>query len=144
MKILICGLPGSGKTTLAEKLTDEVANNFAVEWVNANEIRQATGDWDFSPSGRLRQAHRMRHIATAIEQRDMIAICDFVCPTQELRKIFHADLVVWMDTIQLSTYEDTNQLFEPLTIEEYDFRITTLDDIDQWSKTLADLVWILE
>ena len=144
MKILICGLPGSGKTTLAERLTDEIANNFAVEWVNADEVRQSTGDWDFSDAGRLRQTNRMRIIATAIEQQGLIAICDFVCPTQELRKIFDADLVIWMDTIQTSQFEDTNQLFEPLTIEEYDFRITTFDDIDQWSKTLADLVWILE
>lgn len=144
MKILICGLPGAGKTTLAERLTDEISQNFGVEWVNADEVRQATGDWDFSAEGRLRQTNRMRIIAEAIEQRDMIAICDFVCPTQELRTVFNADLVIWMDTIQSGRFEDTNQLFEPLTIEEYDFRITSWDDVDQWSKTLADLVWILE
>ena len=83
MKILICGLPGSGKTTLAEKLTEEISQNFGVEWVNADELRQQTGDWDFSAEGRLRQAHRMRLIADAAVQQDLIAVCDFVCPTQE-------------------------------------------------------------
>lgn len=144
MKILICGLPGSGKTTLAEKLTAEVSKNYPVEWVNADELRQQTGDWDFSPAGRLRQAQRMRVIAHAAESQNIVAICDFVCPTQALRKEFDADLVIWMDTVQTSNYEDTNQIFEPLTKEEYDFRITSWDDVDQWSQTLADLIWILE
>jgi adenylylsulfate kinase len=144
VKILICGLPGSGKTTLASRLTDELSHNFAVEWVNADEVRHATNDWDFSLEGRLRQTKRMRYIAELAEQKEIVAVCDFICPTQELRKIFNADLVIWMDTIQTSQHEDTNQLFEPLTVEEYDFRITTFDDIDQWSQTLADLVWVIE
>lgn len=142
MKILICGLPGSGKTTLAEKLTEEIATNHLVEWVNADDLRKQTNDWDFSPSGRLRQARRMKVIAEAVAAKNIVAICDFVCPTQELRKEFDADITVWMDTIQTGRYADTNQMFEPLTKEEYDFRITEFDS-DRWSKTLADLVEIL-
>lgn len=144
MKILICGLPGSGKTTLAEKLSEEIATNYPVEWVNADELRQQTGDWDFSIEGRIRQAKRMRAIALAAEAQNIVAICDFVCPTKELRQTFGADITVWMDTVQSSQYKDTDQMFEPLTKEEYDFRITDWSDVDQWSKTLADLVWILE
>lgn len=143
MKILICGLPGSGKTTLAEKLTQELQKNLPVEWVNADELRRQTGDWDFSLAGRLRQARRMRAIAQAAELQNIVAICDFVCPTRELRKEFSADITIWMDTVQSSQYADTNQIFEPLDREEYDFRITEYDS-DRWSKTLADLIWILE
>ena len=143
MKILICGLPGSGKTTLAEKLTQELQKNLPVEWVNADELRKQTGDWDFSPAGRLRQARRMRAIAQAAELQNIVAICDFVCPTRELRREFAADITIWMDTVQTSQYADTNQIFEPLDREEYDFRITEYDS-DRWSKTLADLIWILE
>lgn len=79
----------------------------------------------------------MRAIAQAAESQHIVAICDFVCPTAELRKEFDGDIVVWMDTIQTSEYEDTNKMFEPLTKDEYDFRITDWADVDQWSKTLA-------
>ena len=143
MKILICGLPGSGKTTLASKLVNEVANNAAVEWLNADVIRQEFNDWDFSTSGRHRQMMRIKQRAHEAELKGMIVICDLVCPTTELRKEFAADMTIWLDTISTSKFNDTNQLFELLDREEYDFRITEFDS-DNWSRTLADLIWILE
>jgi len=142
MKILIMGLPGSGKTTLAEKLFDELCKNGATEWVNADEVRKECDDWDFSPEGRLRQAQRMRAIADKAIEDKMTIICDFVCPTRELRKVFDADFTVWMDTVKRSEYRDTNKIFEKPTEEEYDIRIDKFDS-DSWSATLADLIYIL-
>ena len=142
-KILIMGLPGSGKTTLAEKLADEVGQNFPVEWINADKIRQQYNDWDFSEDGRRRQMLRIRDMADQAVAKGMVAICDFVCPTQDLRYEFNPDLIVWMDTIKEGRFENTNQIFEAPDRDEYDFRITEYDS-DRWSKTLADLVWILE
>ncbi len=143
MKILIMGLPGSGKTTLAEKLFNEVCKNGPAEWVNADELRQECNDWDFSDDGRKRQAHRMNLIATAGSARGYTMICDFVCPTRELRDIFDADFTVWMDTIPKGRYEDTNKIFEAPTKEEYDIRVTEFDS-DKWSAVLADLVAIFK
>jgi len=142
MKILIMGLPGSGKTTLAEKLFNELLKNHHTEWVNADELRKETNDWDFSEEGRLRQASRMRTIADRGVTAGFIMICDFVCPTRELREAFDADFVVWMDTVNRSKYKDTNKVFERPTKEEYDIRIDEFNS-DSWSATIADLIYML-
>ena len=140
MKVLIMGLPGAGKSTLAEKLAVLISSNKPADWINADHIREQHNDWDFSYEGRLRQAKRMHDLAELAESNGLIAICDFVCPTEELRQVFDADMTIWMDTIKESEYADTNKLFQPPT--EYDFRIT--EHNDRWPETLADLIWILE
>ena len=115
MKILIMGLPGSGKSTLAKPFAELIGGI----WLNADQIRERYKDWDFSPEGRIRQSHRMRHLADGIELAGKIAVADFVCPTEELRNIFKADYIIWMDTIQEGRYADTNDMFEIPTQVDY-------------------------
>ena len=57
--ILIMGLPGSGKTTLAKELVPLLD----AKWLNADKIRTEYNDWDFSAEGRVRQANRMSNLA---------------------------------------------------------------------------------
>ena len=137
------GLPGSGKSTLSERLMLEIIKNRLVEWVNADELREETKDWDFSDEGRLRQAKRMTLIADAGVANDFVMIADFVCPRKEYRDGFDADITIWMDTIKRSKYKDTNKIFQKPAIDEYTFRVTSFDDIDQTVQNVADLVDIL-
>jgi len=109
MKILIMGLPGSGKTTLAKPFAELIGG----VWINADQIRERYNDWDFSIEGRIRQAQRMKHLADGIEMAGKIAVADFVCPTEKARQEFGADYTVWMDTIKEGRFADTNILFEP-------------------------------
>ena len=118
-RILIMGLPGAGKTTLAQALQARL--NCA--WFNADEIRARYNDWDFSIEGRVRQSKRMRILADDSNREHVIA--DFVAPLKQMRDIYAADYVIWMDTITEGRFEDTNQLFEPP--EVYDLRITDFD-----------------
>lgn len=122
-RILIMGLPGSGKTTLAAELVKLLEPD--VFWFNADAIREQFNDWDFSEAGRLRQASRMRELADASDAKFVIA--DFVCPLPAMRDIYHAHIVVWVDTIASGRFADTNQMF--VAPEQYDCRVTTQDAV---------------
>ena len=106
MKILIMGLPGSGKTYLTERLQPLLK----AAWYNADKIREMANDWDFSDNGRKRQSMRMRAIADYEKSCGRYVLCDFVCPTKETRLIFNADITIWMDTIEEGRFEDTNKI----------------------------------
>jgi len=108
MKILIMGLPGSGKTWLAERLKKHTGWG----WFNADEVRGMANDWEFGHEARLRQARRMNNLAQFESNNGRIVMCDFVCPLPETREIFNADYTIWVNTIQEGRFEDTNKMFE--------------------------------
>ena len=130
--ILIFGLPGSGKTTLANKL----AQKLEAEHFNADEIRTKFNDWDFSDIGRARQVNRMKSLASKSDCQ--FVILDFVCPSERYREMVHADLVIFMDTIAKGRFEDTNQIFmRPAADEKIDFHFIEMDS-DNQAKIIAD------
>lgn len=108
MKILIMGLPGSGKTWLAERLQ----KHLGCAWFNADAVRGMANDWEFGDEARIRQARRMLNLANYERSEGRTVICDFVCPTELTRYIFDPDFTIWMDTIQEGRFEDTNKIFE--------------------------------
>jgi adenylylsulfate kinase len=132
MKILICGLPGSGKTTLAKPFAELVGGIH----INADAVRTSYDDWDFSLSGRIRQSVRMKHLADGVVLAGKIAVADFIAPTEEARQNFDPDFTVWMDTISRGRYEDTNDLFDPP--EQVDYHVE--EWIDNTSEALADAI----
>jgi len=129
--ILIMGLPGAGKTTLA----NELAKLITCKRLNADEIRKVANDWDFSEEGRKRQARRMSDAALKIKSEGNNVIADFICPTPEARKLFPADYVAWVDTIKKGRFEDTNQMF--VKPEKYDCHVTT-QDAKVWASKIAE------
>ena len=148
-RILIMGLPGAGKTTLAEKLKKYleqhgIMDTFSAEqlslagfgarvtWFNADDIRCKYNDWDFSNDGRIRQSLRMFQFS--MEAGGDYVICDFVAPLVEMRNNFKADWTIWVDTIREGRYADTNAAFvEP---EVYDFRVTE-QDAEKWAEFIG-------
>ena len=150
-RILIMGLPGAGKTTLAAALKRYLEENGTisdsraellpltmadtrcqVNWFNADDVRRKYNDWDFSQAGRIRQSLRMFQFSLAAGG-DYV-ICDFVAPLVEQRNNFKADWTIWVDTIREGRYADTNAAFvEP---EVYDFRVTE-QDCEKWAEFIG-------
>ena len=128
--ILIMGLPGSGKTTLAS----ELAPLINAKRINADEVRKNANDWDFSEEGRTRQAKRMAELAQKIKEQGNYVVGDFICPTPKARSLFPADYVVWVDTIKKGRFDDTNQMF--VKPEKYDCHVTT-QDAKVWAPKIA-------
>ena len=132
-KILIMGLPGSGKTTLASELVPLLK----AKWINNDKIRKAANDWDFSEEGRKRQAKRMAEEAEKYKNEGIYVVADFICPTPEARKLFNADYIIWVDTIKKGRYEDTNAMF--IKPEKFDFHVTT-QDAKIWAKKIVEKI----
>ena len=128
------GLPGAGKTYLAQYILEHLQNEKKkVSWLNADDVRKKYNDWDFSTEGRIRQSHRMRELADSMTEYDYV-ICDFVAPLVEMRNNFKADWTIWVDTIDKGRFEDTNKAFIPP--EVYDFRITEQHG-EKWGEFIA-------
>ena len=119
--VLIMGLPGSGKTTLAKELVPMLN----AKWLNADKVRTEYNDWDFSEEGRVRQANRMRDLAKKLRDEGNYVVADFICPTPEARSLFPADYIIWVDTIKEGRFDDTNKMF--VNPDKYDFHVTTQD-----------------
>jgi len=131
--VLIMGLPGSGKTTLAKELVPMLN----AKWLNADKVRTEYNDWDFSEEGRVRQANRMRDLAKKLRDEGNYVVADFICPTPEARSLFPADYIIWVDTIKEGRFEDTNKMF--VKPDKYDFHVTTQDAKNWAPKILKEI-----
>ena len=125
------GLPGAGKTTLA----NELAPLLNAKRLNADEVRKEANDWDFSEEGRVRQANRMAELALKLKGEGHYVIADFIAPTPKARSLFPADYIVWVDTIKEGRFDDTNKMF--VKPEKYDFQVTS-QDAKYWAPKIFD------
>ena len=127
------GLPGSGKTTLA----NELAPMLNAKRLNADEVRKEANDWDFSEEGRKKQAKRMADLASKLKNEGNNVVADFICPTPAARELFPADFVIWVDTIKEGRFDDTNKMF--VKPDKYDFHVTTQDAKNWAPKILKEI-----
>ncbi len=131
-KVLIMGLPGAGKTTLAQALAPRLN---AVHF-NADEVRaNINKDLGFSEVDRIEHARRMGWLCDQVVKVGGFAIADFICPTETTRDAFLSGgeaFVIFVDRIRVSPFADTNSMFLPP--QHCDLRVTANGSPEYWAE----------
>src|SRR5215510_13674909 len=132
-KILIMGLPGAGKTALANALAPLL--NAVV--FNADAVRtNISRDLGFSHEDRIEHARRMGWMCDRVVEAGGTVIADFICPTEETRAAFGEAFTIWLDRISAGRFDDTNRMF--LAPKRFDLRVTSEGAPQYWAeKALA-------
>lgn len=138
VKILVCGLPGAGKTTLTRILAPHLK---AVHF-NADSVRAVLNkDLGFSLADRIEQAKRMGWLCDQVLSAGHNAIADFVCPTEETRAVFGSAFIIWIDRIEFGRFPDTNKLFTPPI--KYDIRVDREGSPEAWAQKILERLEVL-
>jgi adenylylsulfate kinase len=132
-KVLIMGLPGAGKTTLAAALVPRLN---AVHF-NADAVRENINkDLGFTHEDRVEHARRMGWLCDRVVDAGTYALADFICPTEKTRAAFGDAFVVWLDRIKASRFPDTDAMFEAPA--HYDVRVTAEGGPAYWAEKVCD------
>ena len=134
-KLLITGLSGAGKTTLALELVKRLG---AVH-LNGDEVRRDLNrDLGFSVADRVEQARRMGVMADLIVRSGGWVVSDFICPTPETREAFGRGgqyRTIFVDRIAAGRFADTNALYVPPVNPEW--RVGPEGSAAYWAALIA-------
>lgn len=123
------GLPGAGKTTLANALAPLLnAVVFNADAVRANLSRDLT----FKLEDRIEHARRMGWMCDRVLDAGGTVIADFICPTAHTREMFGDAFVIWVDRIEAGRFEDTNRMFS--APDKFDLRVTAEGTPQYWAE----------
>jgi len=134
-KILIMGLPGAGKTTLAQALLPRLnAVHFNADMIRVNVHK----DLGFTLGDRIEHARRLGWLCDQVARTGSYVVADFICPTKATRDAFGSAYTVWVDRIREGRFQDTNKLFQPP--ERFDIRVTKDGAPEYWADKIVSAV----
>ena len=82
------GLPLSGKTTIADKVYEELQKlDIPLERVDSKDIRELFPNVGYSREERNRHIKRIGHLIQTLQKNSISTVCSFVSPYRESRKM---------------------------------------------------------
>jgi adenylylsulfate kinase len=129
----LTGLPGSGKTTLANALYEKLSKNgYRVERLDGDTVRGIFPSTGFSKEERNRHIQRVGHLASMLEKNGIMVIASFISPYEETRDFVRGlcrnFVEIYMATpLETCEKRDTKGLYEKARRGELG-RFTGVDD----------------
>jgi adenylylsulfate kinase len=81
------GLPLSGKTTIANKVYEELQKlDIPLERIDSKDIREMFPNVGYSKEERIRHIKRIGHLVQTLQKNSISTVCSFVSPYREARK----------------------------------------------------------
>jgi adenylylsulfate kinase len=129
----ITGLPGSGKTTLANAVSEKLSKNGCkIERLDGDRVRRLFPATGFSKRERNTHIQRAGHLASMLEKHGVIVIASFISPYEETRSFVRGlcknFVEIYMETPRhVCEQRDNKGLYEKARRGEID-HFTGVDD----------------
>ncbi len=128
------GLPLSGKTTIADRVYEELKKlDIPLERLDSKDIRAVVPNIGFSRDERNRHMRRIGHLVKTLQNNSISTVCSFVSPYKESRKAIREmvknNIVVYVKAeIQTCKKRDYKGAYEKALSGEYQ-NFTGVSDI---------------
>lgn len=128
------GQPGSGKTTLANKLVEYFTNNYTfVHHIDGDDLRDIFNNQDYSEWGRRKNVERAQDIALYLNSKSNVVV-SLVSPFKDQREMFKDKAKV--KEIYVHTTDKRGR--ENYHVLDYQPPISNFIDIDTTDKTIME------
>lgn len=128
------GLPLSGKTTIANKVYEELEKlHIPIERINSREVRELIPDVGYTREDRNRHMCRIAHLIKTLQNNSISTVASFVSPYKESQKVIREmvknNIVVYVKAdIETCKQRDKNGKYEKALKGEYQ-NFTGINDV---------------
>jgi len=82
------GLPLSGKTTIADKVYEELQRlDIPLERIDSKDVREMIPNIGYTREDRIRHMKRIGHLIQTLQKNSVSTVCSFISPYRKARKI---------------------------------------------------------